>query len=171
MDDLQLNCPEKILLINPVKEHQSVAQLYASCDAFLFPSRAEGWGLPIIEAMACGLPTIVTNYSGQTEYLTEEMAYLLDYTLEDIQIPFFEAKDGNFGQWARPDMNQFRYYLRYIYENQDEARHKGLFASQRVHENWTWEHAAKIAVKEIEDLLHIHGPGSQKNDMSVTKID
>jgi len=153
LDDLQLKCPEKILLINPVQEHQSVAQLYASCDAFLFPSRAEGWGLPIIEALACGLPTIVTNYSGQTEYLTPELAYLLDYEFEDITIPFFHSKDNYFGQWARPDMNQFRHYMRYIYENQEEARQKGLNASKRIHEQWTWEHAAKIAVREIEDVL------------------
>jgi len=153
---LNLKCPEKIMLINPVKEHQSVAQLYVSCDAFLFPTRAEGWGLPIIEALACGLPTIVTNYSGQTEYLTKEMAYLLDYEFEDIQIPFFLSKDGYYGQWARPDMDQFRYYLRYIYENQDEARQKGLNAAKLVHENWTWEHAAKIATHEIEQILK-HG--------------
>jgi len=153
LDQLNLKCPEKILLINPVKEHQSVAQLYASCDAFLFPTRAEGWGLPIIEALACGLPTIVTNYSGQTEYLTKEMAYLLDYEFEDINIPFFLSKDNYYGQWAKPDMNQFRYYLRYIYENQEEARQKGLNAAKLVHDQWTWEHAAKIAVNEIEQLL------------------
>jgi len=153
LDHLKLKCPEKILLIDPVKEHQAIAQLYASCDAFLFPSRAEGWGLPIIEALACGLPTIVTNYSGQTEYLTREMAYLLDYDFEDIKIPFFLSKDGYYGQWARPDMNQFRYYLRYIYENQEEARQKGLHAAKLVHEKWTWKHAAEIAVKEIEQLL------------------
>ena len=153
LESLELKCPEKIILINPVKEHHSVAQLYASCDAFLFPSRAEGWGLPIIEALACGLPTIVTNYSGQTEYLTEEMAYLLDYDYEDIKIPFFISKDGYYGQWARPDMKQFRYYLRYIYENQDEARQKGLHAAKLVHDNWTWEHAARIAVREIEQTL------------------
>ena len=153
LESLELQCPEKILLINPVKEHHSVAQLYASCDAFLFPSRAEGWGLPIIEALACGLPTIVTNYSGQTEYLTEEMAYLLDYDYEDIQTPFFISKDGYYGQWARPDMNQFRYYLRYIYENQAEARQKGLNAAKIVHDNWTWEHAALVAVREIERVM------------------
>ena len=157
LEGLHLKCPEKIMLINPVQEHHSVAQLYASCDAFLFPSRAEGWGLPVIEAIACGLPTIVTNYSGQTEYLTSELAYLLDYEFEDINIPFFHSKDGYFGQWARPDMNQFRYYMRYIYENQDEARQKGLNASKKVHEQWTWEHAAKIAVKEIEHLIKREG--------------
>ncbi|ETR72710.1 MAG: hypothetical protein OMM_07368 [Candidatus Magnetoglobus multicellularis str. Araruama] len=97
------------------------------------------------------------DYSGQTEYLTSELAYLLDYEFEDINIPFFHSKDGYFGQWARPDMNQFRYYMRYIYENQDEARQKGLNASKKVHEQWTWEHAAKIAVKEIEHLIKREG--------------
>ncbi|MBF0450623.1 MAG: tetratricopeptide repeat protein [Candidatus Magnetomorum sp.] len=153
IDSLKLSCPEKIFLMDPVREHWGVAKLYASCDAFLFPTRAEGWGLPIIEALACGLPTIVTNYSGQTEYLTKEMAYLLDYTLEDIKIPFFESKDENYGQWAKPDMEQFRYYLRYIYEHQKEAKEKGLNASKMIHEKWTWAHAAEIAVQEIKKIL------------------
>jgi len=156
LKDLHLKCPEKILLIDPVAEHHAVAQLYAAADAFIFPTRAEGWGLPIIEAIATGLPTIVTHYSGQTEFLTPEMAYLLDYTLTDIPIPFFLSKDNDYGQWAQPDMQQFRYYMRYIYENQDEAKQKGLNAARIVHEKWTWKHAAKKAVLEIEEFLKTH---------------
>ena len=150
---LNLKCPEKIFVFNPLKEHAMLARLYASCDAFLFPTKAEGWGLPIIEALSSGLPTIVTYYSGPTEFLTKEMAYLLDYTLEDIKIPFFLSEDEDYGQWAKPDMAQFRYYLRYIYENQDEARQKGLDASKMIHDKWTWAHAADIAAREIEAIL------------------
>ncbi|NGZ25533.1 MAG: glycosyltransferase family 4 protein, partial [Magnetococcales bacterium] len=61
-----------------------LAKIYRSCNVFLAASRAEGWGLPICEAMACGLPTIVTHYSGPTEFVHGDNALLLDYTLTPI---------------------------------------------------------------------------------------
>lgn len=39
-------------------------ELLAAADAFVLPTRGEGWGLPVAEAMAMALPTIVTNHSG-----------------------------------------------------------------------------------------------------------
>ncbi|MEO0586682.1 MAG: glycosyltransferase family 4 protein [Planctomycetota bacterium] len=38
-----------------------IAELYRSCDAWLYPSRCEGFGLPVLEAMACGTPVIGTE--------------------------------------------------------------------------------------------------------------
>ena len=38
--------------------------LYAAADAFVLPTRGEGWGLPIAEAMAMAMPVIATNWSG-----------------------------------------------------------------------------------------------------------
>lgn len=50
-------------------------RLYAAADAFVLPTRGEGWGLPIMEAMAMGLPTIATNWSGPSEFMTEENSF------------------------------------------------------------------------------------------------
>lgn len=49
----------------------------ASADAFVLPTRGEGWGLPVAEAMTMGLPTIVTNWSGPAAFATAATAYLL----------------------------------------------------------------------------------------------
>jgi len=54
-----------------------VRDLLAAVDAFVLPTRGEGWGLPIAEAMAMQLPTLVTNYSGPTAYATDDNAYLI----------------------------------------------------------------------------------------------
>lgn len=48
-----------------------------SADAFVLPTRGEGWGLPIAEAMAMSLPTIVTNFSGPSAFATSDNAYLI----------------------------------------------------------------------------------------------
>jgi len=153
LNTLNIKSPEKIKIIHPVATHQIFASLYVSADAFLFPTRAEGWGLPIIEAMACGLPVIVTNYSGQTEFINDKNAYTLDYTLEDIKTPYFYSKNKYYGKWAKPDIDHFRYLMRYIFENQDEAKNKGLFASKDILENWTWNKSAKRAYNELLKLL------------------
>eukprot|EP01035_Chromulina_nebulosa_P023623 gene23623-30634_t len=54
-----------------------VRELYAQAQAFVLPTRGEGWGLPIAEAMAMALPVIITNYSGPTAFATADNSYLL----------------------------------------------------------------------------------------------
>ena len=49
-------------------------------DAFVLPTRGEGWGLPVMEAMAMALPVIVTNTSGCTQYLTHSNSFPLTPT-------------------------------------------------------------------------------------------
>ena len=51
--------------------------MYAQSDAFVMPTRGEGWGLPICEAMAMGLPVVATNFSGPTAYLTRANSHPL----------------------------------------------------------------------------------------------
>lgn len=52
--------------------------LYTMSDAFLLTSKAEGLGLPILEAMAVGLPCVGTNCTGIRESLLENRGYLID---------------------------------------------------------------------------------------------
>ncbi len=50
---------------------QSIRKIYAQCDAWLFPSRSEGFGLPILEAMACRTPVIGTPAGAAPELLSK----------------------------------------------------------------------------------------------------
>ena len=56
---------------------EGMRDLLCHVDALVLPTRGEGWGLPVTEAMSMGLPVIVTNASGPTEYATDDNAYLL----------------------------------------------------------------------------------------------
>ncbi len=49
--------------------YQSLPDLYRQADIFLFPSVREGFGLAVAEAMACGLPAVVTNGSALPELI------------------------------------------------------------------------------------------------------
>jgi hypothetical protein len=62
----------RIVPSDPLDLPQLVA-LIRSCHAFVLPTRGEGWGLPILEAMACELPCIITDYSGSRNSPTRTM--------------------------------------------------------------------------------------------------
>ena len=59
-----------------VSEDDKVA-LFAGADAFVYPSLAEGFGLPVLEAMACGTPTVTTTGSAPEE-VAGDAALLVD---------------------------------------------------------------------------------------------
>jgi FkbM family methyltransferase len=57
---------DELILISYVSE-ENLLTFYNICSVFVFPSLHEGFGLPIIEAMACGAPTIASNLSSMPE--------------------------------------------------------------------------------------------------------
>ena len=62
----------------------ALRNLYAAADAFVLPTRGEGWGLPIAEAMAMALPVIATNWSGPTALLSTDNSYPLSRELTPL---------------------------------------------------------------------------------------
>jgi glycosyltransferase involved in cell wall biosynthesis len=83
----------------PHQETQSqIADIMRQADCGVFPYRAEGWCMPLLEMMACGKEVIGTNYSGPTEFLPTEFGI-------DITGDMVEAVDGKWfngqGKWAR----------------------------------------------------------------------
>ena len=118
-----------------------LGSLYRSADCFVLPTRGEGWGLPIYEAMACGLPVIVTDWSAPAEHISDEIAYPL--RIKGV-VPALGGRYPYSGyQWADPDEGHLRDLMRHVYEHRDEARAKGRKASEFVMSTLTWRHAAE----------------------------
>ena len=74
--------------------------LYKEADALVMASRGEGWGLPLAEAMAMGLPTIGSNWSGSTEFMDSSNSFLVPVTLQDI--PPESAEKDTFNAFSDP---------------------------------------------------------------------
>ena len=58
--------------------------MYRAADAYVIPTRGEGWGMPITEAMSMGIPAIVTGWSGTADFVTDRVGYTLNYTLAEV---------------------------------------------------------------------------------------
>ena len=76
---------------------EDLRSLYWAADAFLLLSKAEGYGLPVLEAMACGVPVVGTDCTGIAENLSGDRGYLVD--AEYIHVDPFH---NQYRRWASP---------------------------------------------------------------------
>lgn len=111
----------KVSWISAELDRWQLRDLYHSANAFVLPTRGEGWCLPCVEAMACGLPVIVTNFSGPTAYMDEEWSYPLKI-LNDLNL------DGT----AEPSQEHLVELLRHVVNEREEAMMKGQAAMKHV---------------------------------------
>ena len=92
----------KVAFLPKVNNSEEVASIINRANYGIYPTRSEGWGMPILESLACGLEIAVTNYSAPTEYLTEENSYMIPIREKEVAFDgvFF---DGSIGRWAKLD--------------------------------------------------------------------
>lgn len=54
----------------------NIAKIYRACNAFVLMTASEGWGIPFLEALACGLTVIAPRHGGQLQFLNDENSIL-----------------------------------------------------------------------------------------------
>lgn len=79
--------------------------LLASCDAFVSLHRAEGFGLPIAEAMALGKPVVATGWSGNMDFMNAENALPVGFRLIAVEDPTGRYPSDTASVWADPDID------------------------------------------------------------------
>jgi glycosyltransferase involved in cell wall biosynthesis len=140
---------DRIRIINRMYSFDEIAKLYTLFDCFVFPSHAEGSGLPPRESMATGLPVILTNWSGMEEIADESISYPL--TPVAIDYPDIRGIEQP-GFMARIDISELMYQMRYVYDHQTEAKLKGKKASEFIHTNYNWDSCAEDLLRKLEDI-------------------
>ncbi len=112
-------------------------RLYHGADCFVLPTRGEGWGWPLMEAMACGLPVIAPMFGGQSAFMNEDNAYILDHTVAPVSAeaarlyPKYAAHN-----WAEPSIEHLREIMRHVVSNRDEASEIGSRAQEHILANF-----------------------------------
>jgi glycosyltransferase involved in cell wall biosynthesis len=102
--------PDVIIIEEDLSDSRLKA-LYEQCDVLVAPSFAEGFGLPLAEAMLSGIPVITTGWGGQTDFCREDTAWLLDYEFQ----PAVTHLGISASVWAVPDVGKLSETLKKVY--------------------------------------------------------
>ncbi len=119
--------------------------------AFVSCARSEGWNLPLIEAIACGIPTICTNYGAQLDF-ADGISHLVNIRGMEPIGEMFMCTSPPPGEFCSPDFDHLGVVMRDVYENYDQYKVDAEAKAPGVIEKFTWENAAKIAYENLKNL-------------------
>jgi len=133
--------------------------LYQQSHIFVLPTKGEGWGLPLIEAAAVGLPIITVMHSAHTEFLQHipSSVIAVEYDLVPIACEeykfFYPTEDGDWGQWAQPRIDSIRSALRTARDNYVTLQSRAFANSSIIRDAFSWDRSVDRAVS----ILHASG--------------
>jgi len=130
-----------------------MAGLYVACDVLVHPYRGEGFGLPVLESLACARPAVVTNGGACLDFCNEENSILVAARPKR----FAEKRVGEFETVDYPwlfevDETALRTAMRFAFEHPAEMKTKGQTASTHVRTYWTWERTAECVLQRLQQL-------------------
>ena len=159
----QPNAPQ-ILYLNDELPPDELPGLYRACDCLVLPYRGEGYGLPVVEAMACGLPIMVTAGGATDDFVRDEFAFRIPAQRRVFGNEISGMKLVKPGWLLEPNADVLAQHMKWIAAHPEDARERGNRASEHAKQFCSWEHAAKMARERIEALANtrtaVHGPGA-----------
>lgn len=121
--------------------------LYHKGRVYVGPSKLDGLGLCVPEALACGLPVITTNKLPMSQFVDEHNGWLID-TVSEKPRP-----DGYYFPEYQIDQNQLLQTMKDIMDNKYDIKKMGKNAREFIKENHDFETVFKPRVREIIENL------------------
>lgn len=128
---------DRILLTDYLHD-EDLRALYASCRAFIYPSIYEGFGLPPLEAMACGAPVIASRISALAETTGDAVWFFDPQDIGDLAQNILELVD---------DDNE---------ESKENARRLSVVGRRRAAE-FSWDKTARLTWNVYKEALQRFG--------------
>ena len=132
-----------------------LADLYRACDVFVLPTRAEGWGLPLIEAVAAGLPVITTMHSGHTEFLQHvtDSVLTVTHTMTAIDCPeyrsYYPDTMNDWGVWAKPNVDSITACMQQALREEHTLYDRAQRNSAIIRAQFSWSQSAEQALAHM----------------------
>jgi autotransporter strand-loop-strand O-heptosyltransferase len=160
---------ERIKIVH-FPDREDYIKLLRSSNVFLSCARSEGWNLPLIEAMACGTPSIYSNCSGQLEFAEGKgipVNIIGEKSASDSSYNHFNGYDGNYYE---PDFNHLSQQMRFSYEFNLQIKEKSLQESEEIRNNFNWEKIGEIGYKTIMEFYDKVNSEEYKNQTPQNEI-
>ena len=127
------NVGKRVHIVDGNLDIDSMRWLYSACDCYVAPYMGEGFNLPVLEAMACGAPLIVTRGGATDDFVHPECAMFLESRLVDAPSPG--------GKWLETSHAELTHHMTKMASGEDggltmAAQNVG---PEHVQKNFTWE--------------------------------
>jgi glycosyltransferase involved in cell wall biosynthesis len=127
-----------------------VDSLLAVSDCFISLHRSEGFGLGPAEAMSLGKPVVLTNWSGNTDYMTLHNSIGIDYSLIPVGQPYGPYEPDQL--WADPDLDQAAFWMKQLAEDPALGKRIGMLAQETIRNEFSPAAVGNLIRKRLHYL-------------------
>ena len=140
-----------------VMSEMDLLALYQRCQIFLAPAYAEGWGRPIMEAAAVGLPIISTDWSAHGEWLhtIRDSVRWVDHDLVPVRDRDYELAYGpqdDWGVWAQPRVDSLASQLSHAVMDLAELTERALANRSVILDRFSWTQVVDQTLLRLERI-------------------
>lgn len=144
---------DKIEIAPWLPTQYDIAESMRAADVGVFPTRAEGWNLELLEMMACGKRVITTNNTGHTEYVKHiENSLLIETPNQEVACDgvFFNGQ-GNWAEFEEEQIDQLAEYMRaeHIMIQNVDPNYINVGGIETARK-FTWDNAAKKLLEVLQ---------------------
>ncbi|MBC8409391.1 MAG: glycosyltransferase [Rhodobacteraceae bacterium] len=152
----ELNSTVPVYLLHGTMSDAELAGLYTndSVKALVAPTRGEGYGLPLLEAAASGLPVLATNWSGHKDFLNAGKWIKFDYKLSDVPKTKIDSAifiEGS--KWAEVDEADFKNKIRKFRKRSSQPQQWAEDLSKTLQETHSFEAIAQLWSAAMSDYI------------------
>lgn len=141
----------RIQLIDRYLERNTLNNLLNSCDCYVSLHRAEGFGLPIAEAMYLGKPVIATHWSGNVDFMDEQNSLPVSYQLVELQEDVGPYQKGQW--WAEPDLADAASKMLKLAKSPQQAQRLSEQAAHTIRTRYSPEAVAQLLKQRVNDIV------------------
>lgn len=137
----------QIVGIPDVLSIPDLLEIYKKCHCMVYPTSGEGFGMIPFEAMATGMPTIVTNLTGCADFAEYGIPLNASYIKADWQDHLYSTDSG---EWASPDYEHLLDLMTYVVDEYEDFKKYAIKSARIIHAEHSWESTADKILARLD---------------------
>lgn len=126
---------------------EQMIKLYHKCHCLVYPTSGEGFGMIPFEAIATGMPSIVTNLTGTAEFAELSIPLPAEWGSADYHSHLYS---GDMGDWAIPNYDALIDLMSHVTNEYEDFKNYTMRSARILHEFHSWASTADIIIKRFE---------------------